>query len=155
MVNYIVDFLLHYGLIGIFVIAVMEAIFLPVPVETLLIPFAVLNPKMIILAIIVSTLGSVIGAGIGNKLGKYGEKHIVSKIINKNKIDISRKYFAKFGVWAIGIAAITPLPYKLFALISGVVGMGLGKVMTVSFMARGTRFSVVCLWAVYFGVNIF
>ena len=149
-----VDFLSHYGLIGIFILAVAEAIFLPVPVETLLVPFAVLNPKMILFAIIVSTLGSVIGAGIGNKVGKYGEKHIVSRIINKKKLDVSKKYFAKFGVWAIGIAALTPLPYKIFALISGVVGIGIGKVLTVSFMARGTRFSAVCLWAMYYGTNI-
>lgn len=150
----IISILENYGLIGIFVIAVMEAIFLPVPVETLLIPYVIVNPKMIIFAIIVSTMGSVIGASIGYILGRYGEKLILSKFIKDKSFSIAKKYFTRYGVWAVGIAAITPLPYKIFAMISGVMGLKIQKLIKVSFLFRGMRFITVAATTLKFGDRI-
>lgn len=154
MLETLIELLSKYGIYGVFILAVVEAVFLPVPVETLLVPYLMIHPQKIVLAIIISTLGSVVGAAIGNRVGKLGEKFVLARIINEKKMDISKRYFAKFGVWSIGIAALTPLPYKIFALISGVFGIGVMKVIWVSLMARGTRFSAVCLWVTHFGVNM-
>lgn len=149
--GWISEFLMNYGLFGIFALAVMEAIFLPIPVEVLLIPFILVNPKMIIPAILVSTIGSAIGAVIGNRVGVMGEKFVLAKLVSDKKLNFSKKYFNKFGVWAIGIAALTPLPYKIFSIISGLIGIGVEKVVTVSLLSRGVRFAAVSIWVMNFG----
>ena len=88
-----VELLAEYGLYGIFILAVVEAVFLPVPVETLLIPFLIVNPRNWLLAVIVSTIGSVIGAAIGNRVGCFGERYLISKVISEKKIELTKKYF--------------------------------------------------------------
>lgn len=149
-----IEILTQYGIIGIFILAVCEAIFLPVPVESLLIPFIILNPRMIIPAVLAATIGSVIGAAVGNRVGVVGEKFILAKMISEKKLQFSKKYFGKYGVWAIGVAALTPLPYKIFALISGFIGIGVAEVIKVSLLSRGLRFSAVCLIAMNFGQGL-
>ncbi|WDV44860.1 VTT domain-containing protein [Clostridiaceae bacterium M8S5] len=147
----ITELLSGYGLIGIFVLGILEAMFLPVPVETLIIPYLMMNKKMIVFAIIASTGGSVIGALINHYIGKVAGKRVIYKYIKNDKSDMIHKLFNKYGVYAVAIAALTPLPYKIFALISGILGMERKKLALTALISRGFRFTAVGILTIKYG----
>lgn len=151
----LIEVLRGYGLVGIFILALMEAIFLPVPVETLLIPFLIVKPKLYVLAVVLSTGGSVLGAMVGHTIGKIGGKKIVYKYINNNKIDKVHELFNRYGTFAVAIAALTPLPYKIFAIISGILDMKREKLAIIALISRGIRFLIVGFITIRYGGKFF
>ena len=80
-----IEWLNHYGLLGIFMLAIMEFIFLPIPAETLLIPQIILNPGSLTVSTLPCTLGSAIGALVGHRIGLVGGKKVLLKFFSRGK----------------------------------------------------------------------
>ena len=59
-----------------------------------------------------------------------------------------KKLYLEYGGWIVLGAGITPLPYKLITIASGVMGMNFLSFMIVSLIGRGIRFFLVAalLW---------
>ena len=51
------------------------------------------------------------------------------------------QWFADYGVWAILIAGFSPIPYKIFTITAGVVGMAFLPFVIASVIGRRTFFS--------------
>ena len=49
----------------------------------------------------------------------------------------------EYGIWAIFIAAFSPIPYKIFTISAGALGMALAPFVLASFVGRGARFFLV------------
>ena len=128
MENWITEVMNTYGYIGILLLIALENIFPPIPSEVILTfgGFMTTTSNMSIIGvIIVSTIGSIVGAivlyGIGllidvNRLEKIVDKwgHILrltSKDINK-----ANAWFHKFGVWAVFLGRLVPLVRSLISI---------------------------------------
>src|SRR3989344_1612649 len=120
---------LPYGELGLFLVAVMEMSFFPVPHDILLLSLTLLNPKLGIYYALVATAGSAVGAIVGYLIGLKGGRPVVKKLISEESINKVEKYYNKYGVLAIAIAAFTPIPDKIFTLGSGVLRYSASKLV--------------------------
>ena len=62
--------------------------------------------------------------------------------------------FDKYGTWAILIAAVTPVPYKVFTILAGILRLDLKRFILASLIGRGTRFLSLGLLLFLFGEEI-
>ena len=139
---------------ALFINAFAESSFFPIPPDLLLIAMSVANPKLALLYALICTIGSTLGGMFGYFIGLKGGKPILSKFVKQEKIDMVHNYFAKYDVWAIGIAGFTPLPYKIFTIAGGVFYINFPKFILVSFLSRGARFFFVATMIMIFGEQI-
>lgn len=147
--------LLPYGEGGLFLLAFAESSFFPIPPDALLIPLALLVPSLAIYYALITTIGSVLGAVAGYYLGKTGRKvKTINSIFQKNSIKRVESYFKKYGAWAVGISAFTPIPYKIFTILAGMIRVNLPKFVIASIIGRGARFLIEAVVIMFYGEQI-
>lgn len=117
-----------------------ESIFFPIPPDPLLIATALANPSASIWYAGLVTVASIGGAMVGHWLGLRFGRPLMSSMFSNNKIEPIERMFNKYGLWAVLLAAFTPLPYKLFAIMSGVLGLDRKTFLIASLIGRGARF---------------
>lgn len=148
------EFFGSMGVPGLFLLAVIESIFFPVPVEVLLIVLAAANPDSWFFLAMVATIGSVIGASIGYRLGYVGNEYVLSRFCPEKYIKKIHNMFQRYETLTVFIAGFTPIPYKVVAIAAGMFYVRFIPFIIVSFIARGLRFSLVAFltaWALSHG----
>lgn len=129
-----------YALVALFVLTFFESSFFPIPTDPLLIAMAVGSPENALLFATVCTVASVSGAALGYAIGKWGGQPIVDRIFSQKKIKTAENLYKKYDVWAVGAAALTPIPYKVFTITAGIAEINFLRFILVSILARGGRF---------------
>ncbi|MBN2014368.1 MAG: VTT domain-containing protein [Candidatus Altiarchaeota archaeon] len=67
----------------------------------------------------------MLGEGIGYFLGMHCNRPILTWLFNEKKIGKVDALFEKYGVYAVGLAAFSPLPFKLFTISASVARMNI------------------------------
>jgi membrane protein YqaA with SNARE-associated domain len=146
------DWVLHwaetpYGTPALFMLAFAESSFFPVPPDVLLIALAMGVPKRALRFALVCAAGSVLGGIAGYGIGHFGYEAIGRPIIDfyhghevMAKIELQ---YAKYGFWGVLVAAITPIPYKVFTISSGFFRFEFWSFMIASIIGRSFRFFLV------------
>jgi membrane protein YqaA with SNARE-associated domain len=135
-----------YWIIILSAIALVESSVFPtqlllmLPPDVPLMIFALAKPDSAILFAIVCTGASVVGGSLGFFLGRRGGRPILRKLISEEKIAAVDKLFARYGVAAVGIAGLTPLPYIAFTWSAGAFKLDFRAFFLISLLSRGTRF---------------
>ena len=135
-----------YGYAGIFLISFTESIIQPVPPD----PFITggtafgLSP---IYAAFTAAIGSVLGGVVGYFLGKFLGEPVFKKFMKQKYYDKGEILFRRFGIWAVIIAAVTPVPFKAICWLSGIFEMPFWGFVLAAFVGRLPRF----LFMAYFG----
>lgn len=132
----------------------LESTISPVPVDTLLIPMGVLQPNFAIFFAIVALIASVLGALAGYWIGKQFGSPVLRFFVSDSKIDKSESMFKKYGMWAILVAAVTPIPYKVFTILGGALNLPLKTFIWASIVGRGIRFLSLGIVIYLFGEEI-
>ena len=117
-----------------------ESIFFPIPPDPLLIGVGILQPENALWLAAVVTLASVAGAVVGHYLGKRFGRPLLYRIAPDDRVLAVEKLFQRYGAWAILVAAFTPLPYKVFAILAGIFDMDRRRFVVASLIGRGARF---------------
>lgn len=118
----------------------LESIFSPIPPDPLLISMGIRNPDMAVWFSMLAMVSSIAGALVGHWLGGRFGRPLLYKLVSGNRAVAAEKMFDKHGVWAIIVAAITPVPYKVFAILAGVLGFDRKRFIVASVIGRGVRF---------------
>jgi len=142
---------------SLFILASMsfvESVFSPIPPDPLLIAMGLLSTNQAIFFGVICTLFSVLGAVFGYGLGKWFGKPLLSKMISESLVEKTEGFFNRYGVWAILIAAFTPIPYKVFAILSGVLQLDMKKFLIASLIGRGGRFITLGVLIAMFGDDV-
>lgn len=130
-----------------FAIAFIESSFFPIPPDVMLIPMILAAPKKAWSIAGVATVGSVIGAYLGYAIGFYFFQLIAEPLLNfygyLEKFNSFKDLYNQYGAWIVFGAGITPFPYKIITIASGVVHMNLIVFTIASIIARGMRFFLV------------
>ena len=108
-----------YAVWALFLVAVAESFFFPIPPDILLIALVLSNPDHGIWLAAVTTAGSVLGGGIGYFIGLWGGRPILQRFVAEKTIGNIQRQFDRFGGWAVGVAGFTPIPYKVLPLRPG------------------------------------
>ena len=144
----------EWSLVILGIMTFFESVFSPLPPDPLLIAMALLSPNQAILFGVICTIFSVLGAVFGYGLGKWFGTPLLSKMISESLIDKAEDFFNRYGVWAILIAAFTPIPYKVFAILSGILQLNMKKFLIASLIGRGGRFITLGVLIAIFGDDI-
>ncbi len=149
-------YFMEMGELGLFILAFMESSFFPIPPDFILIPMCLAKPQNAIIFATITTIGSTIGGIFGYFIGRFGGRPALDFLFKNqhNKIAEVEKLYNKYGVWAVGAAAFTPIPYKIFTIASGVFKMNLLGFTIVSIIGRGMRFFIVAFALMLFGEKI-
>lgn len=147
-----------YAAPALFLLAFSESSFFPVPPDVLLITLALSIPKKSFRYAFICTAGSVIGGILGYYIGQYGYEVIGKPIVEfyhgqQIMAGIKTKYDL-YGFWGILIAAITPIPYKIFTIASGVFDFNFIGFVSASVIGRAFRFFIVAGLIWKFGPSI-
>ncbi|MFC1584277.1 YqaA family protein [Fibrobacterota bacterium] len=132
----------------------LESSFLPGAHDFFLVAVCVFKPEWAFFFAFFSTIGSTCGGAFGYSLGKFGGRPILEKFTHKQIVDTVEKSYKKYGIWAVAVAGFTPVPFKLFAICSGIFEINFRKFVIVSFFARGARFCSVSALLYFVGPHI-
>lgn len=141
-----------YGLTGTFIISLLESFIFPVPTATIIAPVTAMGMDPLMVTI-VATIGSVIGAIVGYALGVYLGLPVAQKLFRKHlpKVD---KWYEKWGVWAVLVAAFSPIPFKVFTWTSGIFRLDFKKFLIASLIGRFCQFAIAAYVGNIFGPGI-
>ena len=140
-----------YGGVALFLNAVAESSFFPLPPDVLLIALSILNPSFAFGYAAICSLGSVLGGVVGYVLGLKGGRPLLQRLISEERIRFVERYYQKYDIWAVGIAGFTPIPYKAFTISAGVFALDLKRFILISLVSRSARFFLVGLMIFIFG----
>ena len=122
-----------------------ESSFLPIPPDALLIPMVLARRERAWLYALVCTVGSVIGGLFGYAIGFFlaplGIK-LLALMGHGGGLESFQQWYARFGVWVILIKGLTPIPYKLVTIASGLAHFSLPMFVGASIVTRGARFFI-------------
>ncbi len=128
-------------------IAFIESSVFPIPPDVLLIPMVLAVRASAWRFAAVCTIASVLGGMAGYAIGFF-----LFEAVGRPMLDLYG-YGAKFadfqgrynewGAWIVFIAGVTPFPYKVITIASGVTQLDLTTFTFASVLARGLRFFIV------------
>ena len=144
-----------YAVPALFMLALCESSFFPVPPDILLIALALSAPTRAFRFAIWCTLGSVIGGCLGYLIGWtiWGtlQPILIPNVFSQAKFDSVMDYYRDYDILAVFVAGFSPVPYKVFTVAAGVAKLNLPGFIAASFVGRGARFFLVALFIRRFG----
>ena len=145
----------RYALWALAGLCFLQSIILPVPPDLLLIPMVLARRTRAWLFAGVATLSSVGGGVTGYVIGYFlydmlGQ-HLLALWGHEDNLGTFEMYRDTWGVWIVAAGALTPFPYKLVAIASGVARLDAVSFVLASLVARGMRFYVEAALLWYLG----
>lgn len=130
-----------------FGIAMAEASVFPLPPDVLLLPMVVARRDKAWKLAAVCTLGSVVGGLIGYGIGVFAMATIGQWIIDtyhlQHAFESFQAGFNKWGVWIILAKGLTPIPFKLVTIASGIARLNLVAFVLAAASTRALRFFLI------------
>lgn len=140
-----------YGVVGLIVLAVTEAIISPVPPDALLPILAKGQPLGYALWLgVITTVASVAGGAVGYWIGDRFSPWVHRKFAGPNLARVET-WYRDYGEWVVLLAGFTPLPFKIFTVTSGLLGLRFWPFMLAATIGRGARFVPEALLAARYG----
>lgn len=142
-----------FGGLVLFLVAVIEAAFFPIPPEMLLATLVLGRPVMAWRFAALCTSGSLLGAVAGYGVG-WGLWGVVDGLFYQLP-GVTPAAFAemadgyhRYGLAIVLVAALAPVPYTLVTVSAGVFGMDFGPYIAASAVGRGAKFMLIAalLW---------
>lgn len=140
------------------VISFIESSFFPIPPDVMLMPMVLAQRAKAWLFASIATIASVLGGLFGYFIGAVLFETVARPIIEFYHYGESfatlQEWFAAGGLLLVFIAGFTPIPYKVFTIASGVVGLNLPIFILGSIISRGARFFLVAGLLYFYGEPI-
>ena len=145
------EFVQDYGYLGIFFISFTESIIQPIPPD----PFITGGTAFgldVLKAAVIAAFGSVLGAVVGYFLGKFLGEPVAKKLLSEKYYEKGELLFRRYGIWAVIIAGITPIPFKVICWLAGIFEMPILGFVLASIAGRFPRFLFMALAGHYLGL---
>ena len=143
------------ALLFLFIVAFIESSFFPIPPDIMLIPMILATPNKAWRIATTATVASVLGGYFGYGIGIFAFDLIAKPILEfydaMTQFHEFENYYHKYGAWIVFGAGITPFPYKIITIASGVVHLDPIVFGIASILARGMRFFLVAWLLKKFG----
>ena len=123
----------------------MESFFLPILIDPILIGAIALKKEYWKRYTIVATIASVLGAFCAYLMGAFFFELIGERLIHffgfENSFTTIETYLVRGVIMFTLIGAITPVPYKLVAIVAGLFHLNIVMFLLASLFGRGFRFA--------------
>jgi len=127
-------------------LSIAESSVFPIPPDVMLAPMCLARPRRAWFLASLCTAGSVLGGLAGYLIGRLAFAWIEPWLMASHYAPAFERAVASFehyGFWYILLAGFSPIPYKVFTISAGVVGMPLFPFTLGSVAGRGGRFFLV------------
>jgi len=143
---------------GLAVVSFVESSVFPIPPDIILIPMILAQRTMAWIYATICTLSSVAGGVMGYAIGYFLFDTVGTAILDfygkGEEFSTFQAQYNEWGVWIVLIAGLTPFPYKIITIASGVTALNFPVFIIASLVARGIRFFAVAALLWYFGEPI-
>jgi membrane protein YqaA with SNARE-associated domain len=142
---------------GLFAVSFTESSFFPIPPDVMLAPMVLARPDRAYYYAALCTVASVLGGLLGYAIGFYLEPvghFLLSLMGHPEGPEVFQQWFDQWGLWVILIKGVTPIPYKLVTIASGLAQFDLFTFIWASVVTRGARFFLTATLLKYFGPAI-
>jgi membrane protein YqaA with SNARE-associated domain len=143
------------ALAALIVVSFVESSVFPIPPDILLIPMILARPRAAWRLAALCTLASVAGGTVGYAIGYFLFDAIGRPVLEfyhaMGSYEALRAGFARWGVWIIILKGMTPIPYKLITIASGVAHFDFVTFVGASIVSRSLRFFIVAALLWWFG----
>jgi membrane protein YqaA with SNARE-associated domain len=143
-------FFLHLGLVGLFLVAIVDSSFVPLPIpgvtDIMLILYAAGHTNPLLL-VAIATLGSAIGGLLSHAAGQAGGMAFLKKHVPVRILTRVTSWMETHAILAVSLPAILPPPMPLspFVLAAGAVRMSRKKFMAAFTLSRLVR-HIIAVW---------
>lgn len=151
MIQTVVEFFEKFGYIGMFIHSFIDAIIFPVPAFFLQVSLSILNPSSALWLATVGYIGCLLGTPIGYFIGRKLGEPILHKLMKEKWIRSANVLFLRNGEAAILIGAFTPIPFKVFTILSGCFKFSFWKLLVFAALGRAVKFYAVGFIFHYYG----
>ncbi len=129
------------------VMSFFESIIWPIPPDVMLMPMAMGQPNRAMYLATLTTVTSVMGGVVGYLIGMWAFPTVVEPLLQQfgymGKYEMIHEWFMVWGFWIVFIAGFSPIPYKLFTVTAGLVGVAFFPFLLASIAGRASRFYLV------------
>jgi membrane protein YqaA with SNARE-associated domain len=135
-----------------------ESSFFPVPPDALLIPMALARPERAYRLAGICTVASVVGGMLGYLIGYALYDAVAAPLIHFYHYEAAAQSFVErfqqYGLWVILIKGLTPIPYKIVTIASGLAHFSFPVFVAASALTRGLRFFLLAFLLRRFGAPV-
>jgi membrane protein YqaA with SNARE-associated domain len=136
-------------------VAFAESSFFPLPPDVLLAPMSLAEPKKAWRFALIATLASVAGGALGYGIGALLYDTIGQWLIHLygygERMEALKETYARWGALVILVKGLTPIPFKLVTIVSGLLGYNFPLFILLSLITRGGRFFILAAALNHFG----
>jgi membrane protein YqaA with SNARE-associated domain len=123
-----------------------ESSFFPIPPDVMLVPMVLAERerafRIAFICSAASVLGGLAGYAIGAGLFDAVGKPLLDFYGYSEQFQRFTAQYHEWGAWIVAFAALTPFPFKVITIASGVAGLDLMVFFVASLVARSLRFYV-------------
>jgi membrane protein YqaA with SNARE-associated domain len=124
-----------------------ESSFFPVPPDVMLVPMVMAKPERAWNYALICTIASVLGALLGYAIGALLYDTLGTWLIrlygHGDRMENFRQLYQEHGHWIILIKGLTPIPFKIVTIASGLAGYDLLWFTLLCLVTRAGRFYIV------------
>ena len=135
-----------------------ESSIFPIPPDAMLVPMVLADRdrawRMAAVCTVASVLGGILGYAIGYFLFEAVGRPILDLYGYQDEFQRFAEAYNEWGLWIILIKGLTPIPYKLVTIASGVAHFDPVVFLLASIATRGARFFLVAALLRRFGPPI-
>lgn len=133
------DFFLLWQDLGLFLYSILKA-FLPLPsLEVILVPLCIANPHKWLIYSFIGAAGTFIGGAIGYFIAYRAGRGALKYMASEKDINKGEELMNRYGVLAVFIGGVTPIPDFLLAYLAGFTKMPFFRFATSDAIARLLR----------------
>ena len=140
------------------IVSFIESSVFPIPPDVMLIPMILARREKAFWYATVATVSSVLGGLVGYAIGYYLYDSVGAPILKfygrEGALDGFIKFVHDYGVPAVIIKGMTPIPFKVVTIAAGVAKMNILAFAGASIIARAMRFYLVAGLLYFFGEPI-
>jgi membrane protein YqaA with SNARE-associated domain len=139
-------------------VSFIESSFFPIPPDVMLIPMILSRREQAWWYASIATVASVVGGLLGYAIGYYFYDTVGLPILKfygrEHALDSFIAFVHTYGVPAVIIKGMTPIPFKVVTIAAGVAKMDLFAFIGASIIVRAMRFYLVAGLLYFFGEPI-
>ena len=144
--------------LALFFIAFIESSFFPIPPHAMLVPMILAARASAWWLATITTVASVLGGAAGYAIGYFLYESVGRRVLEfygyTEKFSTFAGWYNEYGAWIVYIGGVTPFPYKVITIASGVTQLDFIVFMVASILARGTVFFGIAALLYWFGPSI-
>ena len=135
-----------------------ESSFFPIPPDAMMVPMVIARREQAYLIATVCTVASVAGGIFGYFIGMFLMDSVGQWVVNlyhlQDKVEAYTGAYNQYGAWIILLKGLTPIPFKLVTIASGISHFNFALFVILATITRGARFFTIAALLKRFGAPV-